>query len=234
MTLVIAHRGHSAGYPENSLAAFDAAVAAGADAIETDLRLTRDGAVVCSHDPDLSRIAGDARPIAELTAAEVAALRRPDGSPAALPFTDVLAHIAGRCRLLLDIKVGTDAMLDAVLPALAAHGIEEKVLYGARDLEHLRALRARAPGLAVLALTPVDAIAAAADAGAAIIRLWERDLADHAAAVQATGAGLCIMTGGKGTPRDTGDLSAAHLAALVDSYAPAAVMMNDPGLPLGR
>lgn len=45
----IAHRGYSAKYPENTIAAFQGAADAGADALETDLHLSRDGVVVLSH-----------------------------------------------------------------------------------------------------------------------------------------------------------------------------------------
>lgn len=45
----IAHRGYKAKHPENTMAAFRAAAAAGAHAIETDLHLSRDGVVVLSH-----------------------------------------------------------------------------------------------------------------------------------------------------------------------------------------
>ena len=44
--LVIAHRGHSARYPENTLEAYRAAIAAGADLVETDARLSADGVVI--------------------------------------------------------------------------------------------------------------------------------------------------------------------------------------------
>ena len=50
--LVIAHRGHSARYPENTLEAYRAAIASGADLVETDARLSADGVVIASHDPD--------------------------------------------------------------------------------------------------------------------------------------------------------------------------------------
>ncbi|MBQ7592548.1 MAG: glycerophosphodiester phosphodiesterase [Clostridia bacterium] len=53
---VIAHRGLSAKYPENSIEAFEAAVACGADEIELDVRLTRDGKMIVSHDNRLDRI----------------------------------------------------------------------------------------------------------------------------------------------------------------------------------
>ena len=55
--LVVAHRGHSALFPENTLAAYEAAIAAGADIVETDARLTADGVVVSAHDADIGRIA---------------------------------------------------------------------------------------------------------------------------------------------------------------------------------
>jgi glycerophosphoryl diester phosphodiesterase len=53
---VIAHRGVSAHAPENTIAAFDMAVEIGADAIETDIRITKDGILVLSHDPSTGRI----------------------------------------------------------------------------------------------------------------------------------------------------------------------------------
>lgn len=57
--LILAHRGlPGAEGPENSLAAVGAAFACGADGVEVDLRLTADGVLVASHDPDLFRLAG--------------------------------------------------------------------------------------------------------------------------------------------------------------------------------
>ncbi|MDP3995554.1 MAG: glycerophosphodiester phosphodiesterase [bacterium] len=49
--MIIAHRGYAKKYPENTFEAFDAALAAGADALETDVRLAGDGNLVVSHDP---------------------------------------------------------------------------------------------------------------------------------------------------------------------------------------
>ena len=64
--LVIAHRGASAYAPENTLEAFALGLEMGADALELDVRLTSDGAVVVHHDPTPLRTAGDARPVATL------------------------------------------------------------------------------------------------------------------------------------------------------------------------
>lgn len=101
--LALAHRGRHVGCPENTLAAFEAAVAHGADGIETDVRLSRDGLPVLFHD----RLAPGGREVAALSAAELSAaagyevptldqalLRFPDifwnleiKSPAAVPLT---------------------------------------------------------------------------------------------------------------------------------------------------
>jgi glycerophosphoryl diester phosphodiesterase len=53
-SLVVAHRGASSAEPENTVAAFEAAIRAGADVIELDVRLTADGIPVILHDPDVS------------------------------------------------------------------------------------------------------------------------------------------------------------------------------------
>ena len=55
MTKVIAHRGLSARYPENTLLAFAKALEAGAEMMELDVRLTADKEIVVAHDLDLSR-----------------------------------------------------------------------------------------------------------------------------------------------------------------------------------
>jgi len=72
--LVIAHRGASAGAPENTLPAFEAAVREGADAVELDVRLTADGAPVVIHDATLDRTTDRSGPVAALTLAELRAV----------------------------------------------------------------------------------------------------------------------------------------------------------------
>jgi glycerophosphoryl diester phosphodiesterase len=69
--LIIAHRGASAHAPENTLAAFRAASDAGADGVEFDVQLTKDGVAVVFHDYDLRRIASTDRRVCDMTAEEV-------------------------------------------------------------------------------------------------------------------------------------------------------------------
>ncbi|MBQ9950920.1 MAG: glycerophosphodiester phosphodiesterase [Clostridia bacterium] len=100
-----AHRGlHNAQVSENSLAAFERACQTGYG-IELDVQLSRDGHVVVFHDDDLRRMTGDFRRVDEVDLAELQSLPLPDGSriPA---FAEVLACVAGRVPLLVEIKNG--------------------------------------------------------------------------------------------------------------------------------
>jgi glycerophosphoryl diester phosphodiesterase len=65
--VVVAHRGASAHEPEHTWSAFTKAVADGADAIECDVRLTKDGQVVCMHDRDISRTSNGNAVVSECT-----------------------------------------------------------------------------------------------------------------------------------------------------------------------
>ena len=72
--LIIAHRGASAHAPENTLAAFRAAIDAGADGIEFDVQLASDGVPVVIHDFDLKRTASRNERVCDLTSSQLATL----------------------------------------------------------------------------------------------------------------------------------------------------------------
>lgn len=74
MKKIIAHRGFSSKYPENTLLAFERAVAAGADGAELDVQLSADGVPVVFHDETLKRITGDDLLIKDLTLRELKTL----------------------------------------------------------------------------------------------------------------------------------------------------------------
>lgn len=71
MTLVVAHRGAAAEAPENTMPAFQLAVEQGADAIELDVHLTRDGRLAVIHDPSLDRTTSLTGPVADRTLAQI-------------------------------------------------------------------------------------------------------------------------------------------------------------------
>ncbi|WP_078883933.1 glycerophosphodiester phosphodiesterase [Streptomyces sp. NRRL S-340] len=72
--LTIGHRGVMGVEPENTLRSFVAAQQAGLDAIELDLHLSKDGALVVMHDPEVDRTTDGSGPIADKTLAELRAL----------------------------------------------------------------------------------------------------------------------------------------------------------------
>jgi len=72
LPLIIAHRGASAHAPENTLAAFQLALDAGADGVEFDVQLAKDGVPVVIHDANLLRTAGIDTKVADLMSAELA------------------------------------------------------------------------------------------------------------------------------------------------------------------
>src|ERR1051325_4635598 len=72
--LVIAHRGNPARFPENTFSSFDDAVRVGADAMEFDVRLTRDDIAVVIHDPTVDRTTNGTGLVRELSVAELATL----------------------------------------------------------------------------------------------------------------------------------------------------------------
>lgn len=100
--------------PENSLAAFEAAIAIGAG-IECDLRLTSNNQIIVFHDSDASRLCGRALEIRRASLAEVEELRLGDQKIPSL--CGLLGQVDGRVPLLLEIKVDRDAHRWA--PALA-------------------------------------------------------------------------------------------------------------------
>jgi glycerophosphoryl diester phosphodiesterase len=123
--LLIAHRGESYDAPENTLAAINLAWQRGARAVEIDGRLTRDGTLIVSHDPDSRRIGGPSRPIRQQTLAELRALdagawknRRWTGERIPL-MGEVLATVPRDGRVFVELKEGPDTV-PPLADALAA------------------------------------------------------------------------------------------------------------------
>jgi glycerophosphoryl diester phosphodiesterase len=110
--LIIAHRGDSAHRPENTLAAFASALEAGADIVELDVQLTKDGHVVVIHDASVDRTTNGTGRVCDLALADIrrlsAGFPRSFGSAYAgerVPtLTDALAFLKGRARVLIEIK----------------------------------------------------------------------------------------------------------------------------------
>jgi glycerophosphoryl diester phosphodiesterase len=113
---IIAHRGASHDAPENTLAAVRLAWAQGADALEVDVHLTRDGRLAVIHDSDTQRTAGVRREVAAMSLAELQACdvgRWKDARFAGerVPsLEDILALVPPGKRVFVEIKNGPEAV----------------------------------------------------------------------------------------------------------------------------
>jgi glycerophosphoryl diester phosphodiesterase len=113
-----AHRGlHGPGVPENSPAAFAAALARGMG-IECDVQRSNDGQAVVFHDDELDRLTGETGPIAGLSAAELGAIRLTGGKDTIPTLQQVLSQIGGAVPLLIEIKSNRDKRVPALCLAV--------------------------------------------------------------------------------------------------------------------
>ena len=231
--LVIAHRGAALLAQENTAEAFLAAMATGADAVETDVRRTADGPYVCLHDADLQRLYGDPRAMAELDLATLRSL---------VPVVMTLKQAIDASRplgLLLDVKLMDRANLSQIINEVVASGAMARTMLGLRDIALITAARTIAADIAVLALVAdPDSHATARNVGASWFRLWQgMATPERAAAVHGDGMRLAIMVGqprsvalAEEYPRSpVGHIDRDGLERLAH-LAPDAILLDDPRL----
>lgn len=128
--LFIAHRGASRALPENTLAAFELAVAQGADGIELDVQLTADGALAVVHDTDLQRLAGSPQKIAQLSAADLQ--RHMVGEEHTIPLLPQVLETLGEATLYnIELKyfgLADRGLSRGVADCLRRYGLEARAL----------------------------------------------------------------------------------------------------------
>jgi glycerophosphoryl diester phosphodiesterase len=158
MPVVVAHRGDSANYPENTLEAFHSAQAMQIDVIETDVHLSKDGELVIWHDPTLERNTDGSGRIEDHTLEQLKTFDAgytftKDGGKT-FPFRgtgvrlvtlkEALEACPGQ-RFNVDLKTKGKAIVDAFVKVVAEHEAEDRVLGASFHLSNLKALRAKAP-----------------------------------------------------------------------------------------
>ncbi|WP_405012243.1 glycerophosphodiester phosphodiesterase [Kitasatospora sp. NBC_01539] len=152
---VAGHRGAPRTAPENTMAAFRAALDGGADWLETDVRTTRDGVPVLMHDDTVDRVTDGHGGVADLTYEQIASLRVTAGPGPAQPvptLQELLDTLAGTgTRLLMEIKEQRDPEDAARIARTAAASGADVVLYSFFP-DHLREAHRAAPGLPVVLL----------------------------------------------------------------------------------
>jgi len=157
---VIAHRGASARFPENTLPAFRAAVEVGADFIELDVHLTADDEVVVVHDGTLGRTISGAGRVAELTLAELR--RRDAGSWKSAEFAGArvptLAEVLDGIPLpvMVEIKPEGRRVVERTVEVIRAAGAAGRVVIASFSDANLRDAEVLLPEVERLALGKPD------------------------------------------------------------------------------
>lgn len=175
--LIFAHRGGAALAPENTLVAFARGLSHGADGLEIDVHLSRDGVPVVIHDGSVDRTTGGTGEVASFTAAQLAALdagfrfERDGGFPFrgeghGVPTLEAVLAQWPATRVIIEMKAGTAALGAAVVDVVQRVGAEARVCLGSFQQEALDAVRALAPALPTSASQP--------EAKRALRRAWVR------------------------------------------------------------
>lgn len=148
---IIAHRGASEDAPENTLAAMSLAWKQQADAIELDIRLTRDGQIVLLHDATTKRTAGLDKPITELSWDEVRRLdvgrwKDPKWTGEPIPtLADVLAIVPEGKRAFVELKCGPEALGELRRVITASGKRPEQIALIGFNIETMRQVRQQLP-----------------------------------------------------------------------------------------
>ncbi len=130
---VIGHRGASGEFPENTLLAFREALAQGADALELDVRLSRDGVAVAIHDATLDRTTDGSGPVVERTVEQLRGLDAGRGER--IPTLDQILEEFPRTPVILEVKEARVAAEAAA--CLVRHGAAQRVLVGSFEARAL-------------------------------------------------------------------------------------------------
>jgi glycerophosphoryl diester phosphodiesterase len=150
-TLIIGHRGASREAPENTLASFALAFEQGADGVEADFRLTRDGEIVCLHDDGTARTGGGDLRVREATLSELRRLDfgvwkgAPWGGERIPTLKDALGALPAGKLLFIELKSGPE-IVHPLAALLAASTLPAgQIRFLCFDAELIRLLKERLP-----------------------------------------------------------------------------------------
>jgi glycerophosphoryl diester phosphodiesterase len=155
--VVFAHRGASVRAPENTMPAFELALELGADGLELDVHLTRDGRLAVIHDERIDRTSNGTGFVGRMTLAELKQFQYgrgfPEdfGRPSIPELADVLHLVRGKnVWLNIELKNGVvryPGLEQAVLDAVREAGLSEWVILSSFNHESLVLCRKLAPGI---------------------------------------------------------------------------------------
>lgn len=143
---IIAHRGYSGQFPENTMSAFAGALDIGADYVELDVQMTKDGQIVVCHDDNLQRVAGVDGRIGdytqeELSAFDVGSWFSPGFSQERIPLLSQVLELLldSDMKVYLELKdIGeTEGFEEAVVDIVKQSGMEKRCVFASFRYEYL-------------------------------------------------------------------------------------------------
>lgn len=149
-----AHRGASGHAPENTMAAFEGAVREGADGIELDVQLSRDGALVVIHDERVDRTSDGTGYVRDLSLSELMKLNFnrnfPEYGTVRIPRLEDVLALCHTEKLFLNIELKNGiydypGLEEAVVKAVAEAGMEDQVIYSSFNHYSIERLSLIAP-----------------------------------------------------------------------------------------
>ena len=156
--LTLAHRGANREFDENTLAAFQRAAELGADAIECDPKLTRDGVYVIMHDFTVDRTTDGRGKVADMTLSEIKSLRTKNGEE--VPTLEEVLKLAKErgLAIYLDMKSAPPDGGEKLVALLDAYGLRDRVIVGTYRKQFTRELERRWPDLVTFVSWPYPAL----------------------------------------------------------------------------
>ena len=149
--LIVAHRGASRDAPENTIPAFQLAWEQGADAIEADFHLSKDGEIVCFHDADTERVAGTQlvvrqSTLAELKQLDVGATHGVAFNGTRIPtIAEVFATIPQGKKIFIEVKCGAE-IIPTLLNEIDQSGLtQEQIVVISFNKQVIQQLKIKAP-----------------------------------------------------------------------------------------
>ncbi len=136
--LRVGHRGARAYAPENTLASFKKALETGVDAIELDVRKTKDGQLVVIHDADIKRTTNGEGLVSELTLTQIKGFSA-EGGEKIPTFEEALNFLDKKVKVLVELKEA--GIEEQVLSVVHARGLEKNVVIISFIEEALKKIR---------------------------------------------------------------------------------------------
>lgn len=152
--ITYAHRGASEYCPENTLMSFYMGMQMGANGIETDVKITKDGVLVLFHDDTLERVTGKIGKVSDYTYSELSSfkVKKGDLTDKIPTLEDFLSHFAYR-DITFAIELKDDNIEKEVGSLIYKYGIENKAIVTAFEIERIKNVLKYYPNLKVGYLT---------------------------------------------------------------------------------